>query len=205
MSSETAKKYSSISKIYDIFEWPVEQILFKKLRKKAVALAKGKVLEVGAGTGKNFPYYDRKSVELTAIDFSEGMLEVAQKKKNNLRWDSLKLLQMDVEKMDFKDNSFDFVISTFVFCTVSDPQEGLKEIMRVLKPGGKAIFLEHMKSRYHVINIFLFIMNFFSTRLLGTSMLRETQKSIENMGFQVESVENYFFDVVRLVIARKNH
>lgn len=203
MASKTAKKYSKASKLYDIIEWPLEQILFKKLRKKAVAQAKGKVLEVGAGTGKNFPYYVRKHVELTAIDFSSGMLEIAQKKKTELPWDNLKIVQMDVEHLDFEDDSFDCVVSTFVFCTVPDPKQGLKEIRRVLKPDGKAIFLEHMKSKYRMINFFLWIMNLFSTRLLGTSMLRETQRSIEESGFQILSVENYFFDVVRLIIVKK--
>lgn len=205
MSSKTANKYSNASKLYDIVEWPLEHILFNKLRKKAVDQAKGKVLEVGAGTGKNFPYYDRNSVELTAIDFSEGMLEFAQKKRTELQWHELSVLQMDVEQMEFADNTFDCVVSTFVFCTVPHPQQGLKEIMRVLKPGGKAIFLEHMKSRYRVINFFLLGMNLVSSRLLGTFMLRETQKTIEQIGFEVMSVEYNFFDVIRLIIARKAH
>lgn len=203
MSSETAKKYSSVSKLYDIVEWPIEQILFRRLRKRAVALAEGHVLEVGAGTGKNFAYYDRSRVELSAIDFSQGMLDVAEKKKAKLQWHTLKLLQMDIENLSFEDESFDCVVSTFVFCTVPDPQQGLKEVMRVLRPGGKAIFLEHMKSRYKVINVFLWMMNFFSMRLLGTSMLRETQKSIEAAGFKIQSVEYKLFDVIRLIIAIK--
>ncbi|MFT7823654.1 MAG: class I SAM-dependent methyltransferase [Sulfurimonas sp.] len=118
MPHETAKKYSNVSKIYDIIEWPMEQLLLKKMRKQAVALAKGKVLEVGAGTGKNFPYYDRDNVQLTAIDFSTGMLEIAKKRKVQMGWDDLKLMKMDVEHLVFEDNSFDTVVSTFVFCTV---------------------------------------------------------------------------------------
>ena len=203
MSNETAAKYSNASKLYDIVEWPMEQILFKKLRKQAVALAKGKILEVGAGTGKNFPYYDRSNVELTAIDFSEGMLEFAHKKKGQLEWDNLELLQMDVENLSFEDESFDCVVSTFVFCTVPHPSQGLQEVFRVLKPQGKAIFLEHMKSRHKAINAFLWMMNLFSTRLLGTSMLRGTQKSIEEAGFKILSVEYKLFDVIRLIVATK--
>ena len=80
------------------------------------------VLEVGTGTGKNFSYYERSSVMLTAIDFSEGMLEYAQKKKRELQWQNLRLLHMDVENMEFEDDSFDCVVSTFVFCTVPDPR-----------------------------------------------------------------------------------
>lgn len=203
MSSETAKKYSNASKLYDIVEWPMEQLLFKRLRREAVALAKGRVLEVGAGTGKNFPYYDRQNVQLTAIDFSEGMLEFAENKRAHMQWDDLELLQMDVENLSFEDESFDSVVSTFVFCTVPHPSKGLEEVYRVLKPQGKAIFLEHMRSRHRIVNALLWMMNLFSTRLLGTSMLRETQKSIEAAGFKIQSVEYKLFDVVRLIIAVK--
>jgi len=203
MSNQTAEKYSNASKLYDLIEWPMEQMLFKRLRREALALVKGKVLEVGTGTGKNFSYYDRSRVELSAIDFSEGMLEFAKKKKAQLQWDNLELLQMDIENMTFENESFDCVVSTFVFCTVPHPEQGLKEVFRVLKPRGKAIFLEHMKSRHKLINIFLWMMNFFSTRRLGTSMLRETQKSIEEAGFEIQSVECKLFDVIRLIIATK--
>lgn len=203
MPNETARKYSNASTLYDIMEWPMEQLLLKKMRKKAVALAKNKILEVGAGTGKNFPYYDRDNIQLTAIDFSTGMLEIAKKRKVQMGWGDLKLMKMDVEQLVFEDNSFDTVVSTFVFCTVPHPQEGLEEVLRVLKPQGRAIFLEHMKSRHRVVNAFLWIMNLFSTRILGTSMLRETQKSIEAAGFNIQSVEYKLFDVIRLIIATK--
>ena len=73
----------------------------------------------------------------------------------------------------------------------------------VLKPSGTAIFLEHMKSNYGLVNIPLYVMNVFSKRLLGTSMVRETQKNIELVGFTIESVEKKTLDIVRLIIARK--
>lgn len=203
MPDDTSIKYSRASKLYDIVEWPMEQLLFKRLREKAVGLARGRVLEVGAGTGKNFSYYDRSSVDLTAIDFSRGMLEIAKKREVQMGWDDLKLMKMDVEHLVFEDNSFDTVVSTFVFCTVPHPQKGLEEVFRVLKPQGKAIFLEHMKSRHRMVNAFLWMMNLFSTRMLGTSMLRGTQKSIEAAGFNIQSVENKLFDVIRLIIATK--
>ena len=203
MSSDTSIKYSRASKLYDLVEWPMEQLLFKVLRKKAIAKVSGKVLEVGVGTGKNFPYYDKKDIELTAIDFSIGMLDIAKEKKKQMCWPELKLIQMNIEDLKFDDECFDMVVSTFVFCSVPDPEQGLKEIYRVLKPGGKAIFIEHMKSRYSLLNVFLKIMNFFSTRILGASMIRETQNSIEKVGFKIESVEYKLFDIFRLIVASK--
>jgi len=203
MKENTSQKYSRIAKLYDLFEWPIETLLFKKLRKEAVSYAYGHVLEVGVGTGKNLPYYN-KNVDLTAIDFSPGMLEVAKNKKTEIDLKSFKLYEMDVQDLKFEDDTFDTVISTFVFCTVPDPMAGLREVYRVLKPKGKVIFLEHMKSKYYILNIFLYLMNIVLTKLLGTSMIRETQKNIEQTGFTIVSVENKMFDIVRLIIATKS-
>ncbi|AIF70126.1 type 11 methyltransferase [Palaeococcus pacificus DY20341] len=197
-----AKKYDRFSKIYDLFESPMEMRAFSKYRKKALSLAKGKVLEIGIGTGKNLPYYP-KDVEVVGIDFSKGMLEKAEKRRKELGLKNVKLLLMDAQNMEFEDNTFDTVVSTFVFCTVPDPIKGLKEAYRVLKPGGKAIFLEHMKSESRLLNIPLYIMDPIMRTLVGTSMLRETQKNIEKAGFRIEKVENLFFDIVRLIIATK--
>lgn len=113
------------------------------------------------------------------------------------------LHKMDVQQLAFDSNSFDTVVSSFVFCTIPDPIAGLKEIYRVLKPRGAAIFLEQMKSSYSLVNIPLYVMNVFSTRLLGTSMVHETQKRVEIAGFTIESVEKKALDMVRLIIARK--
>ena len=197
-----AKKYDRFSKIYDLFESPIEMRAFSKYRKKALSLAKGKVLEIGIGTGKNLPYYP-EGVEVIGIDFSRGMLEKAEKRKKELGLENVKLLYMDAQNMEFDDNTFDTVVSTFVFCTVPDPIKGLKEAYRVLKPGGTAIFLEHMKSNSRLLNIPLYLMEPFIKTLLGTSMLRETQKNIEKAGFKIEKVENLFFNIVRLIIATK--
>ncbi len=202
MNQKTAEKYSRISHLYDTFEYPIERVLFQKLRTKAISYAQKNTLEVGVGTGKNLPYY-YPDIILKAIDFSSGMLKVAHRKQKNVQVKHLQLYKMDVQQLAFDSNSFDTVVSTFVFCTVPDPIAGLKEVYRVLKPSGTAIFLEHMKSHYTLVNIPLYVMNVFSTHLLGTSLVRETQKNIELVGFTIESVEKKTLDIVRLIIARK--
>lgn len=200
--TDPAKKYDRFAKVYDLFESPMEVRAFSKYRKKALSLAKGKVLEIGIGTGKNLPYYP-KDVEIVGIDFSKGMLEKAEKRRKELGLKNVKLLYMDAQNLEFDDNTFDTVVSTFVFCTVPDPLKGLREAYRVLKPNGKAIFLEHMKSDSRLLNIPLYLMEPFIKTILGTSMLRETQKNIERAGFKIEKVENLSFDIVRLIIATK--
>ncbi|MFW6137659.1 MAG: class I SAM-dependent methyltransferase [Spirochaetota bacterium] len=202
MNSRTARKYSRISSLYDLVECPVERLMFQRFREKAAGMVQGKTLEAGVGTGKNFSYY-RRGLELTAIDFSEGMLRKAGQRMHNLGMENITILQMDVQNLSFPDNFFDTVISTFVFCTVPEPLLGLKELHRVLKPSGKAVFLEHMKSSSSFINLHLYVMNMFTAAILGTSMLRETQKYIELAGFSIQSVENLASDVVRLIVAGK--
>jgi len=202
MILKTAEKYSRIAKRYDLYEYPIEQLLFQKLRTEAISHARGKTLEVGIGTGKNLPYYG-SGIELTAVDFSLAMLKIAQQKQTKRQHPKLHLQAMDIQALAFADNSFDTIISTFVFCTVPEPLAGLKELHRVLKPSGKVVFLEHMKSEHGLLNVFLYLMNFFSTRLLGTSMVRETEKNIRLAKFTIQSVEHKVFDVVRLIIAGK--
>lgn len=201
-TSKTASKYDRFSKVYDLFESPMERRAFSKYRERALGLVNGKVLEVGVGTGKNFQYYPR-NVEVIGVDFSRGMLEKAERRRRGLGLKNVRLLHMDVQNLEFEDSIFDTAVSTFVFCTVPDPVKGLREVYRVLKPGGKAIFLEHMKSESKLLNVPLYMMEPFMRAMTGTSMLRETQDNIEKAGFQIENVENLFFDIVRLIIARK--
>ena len=198
----TERKYNRYSKVYDLFEKPVEKFKFSNLREKAHTFLKGKVLEVGIGTGKNILYYP-DDIEVVGIDFSKGMLAKAQLKINKLTLSNVSLLEMDIENMKFEDESFDTVLSVFVFCTVPRPIIGLHEVYRVLKPGGKAVFIEHMKSANALLNIPLYMMNLFTISLLGTSTIRETQRNIEKVGFKIENVQNEWFDIVRFIVAKK--
>ena len=203
MESQTAQRYTRIAKLYDLFQWPLEIFHLSRLRREVIARAEGKILEVGIGTGKNLSYY-QLSADLSGIDFSSGMLNVARTKAAQLGLYNTTLIEMDIEAMNFPDNTFDTIISTFVFCTVPDPDKGLRELYRVLKPGGKAIFLEHMKSNSKWLNALLWLMEKVTTPLLGTSMLRETQKGIEKAGFRVFISQNKAFDILRLIVATKS-
>ncbi len=196
---ETKDKYNRVAKNYDKME---QMMFFNKHRESLIALANGKVLELGVGTGANLPYYS-KNLSVTGIDFSREMLEKSKKviEKNHIK--NIKLKEMDIQNMTFENDSFDYAVSTCVFCTVPDPIAGLKEVYRVLKPGGKVLFLEHMRSRNPLVNIILFMMTIMSKLILGTSMVRKTQENIESVGFKITERRDLFFDVVRIIIAEK--
>ena len=187
---------------YDNMGRLMDKIVFKDLRGKALARTADDLLEIGVGTGKNLPYY-KKTQKITAIDFSQTMLQRAEKRKKALGLSNVTLRKMDVEHLGFADNSFDGAVSTFVFCTVPHPIAGLAEVKRVLRPGAKAVFLEHMRSPHWFVNILLYAANIITRLVLGTSLIRRTQANIERAGFVVRSVESRFFGVVRLIVAEK--
>lgn len=167
-----------------------------------MASVSGKTLEVGIGTGKNLPYYPPKT-DLTAVDFSITMLAKAKIKARQLGLEDTSMMEQDIQALTFPDDYFDSLTSSCVFCTVPDPILGLKNSLRVLKPGGRAIFIEHMKTDNPLVNSFLYAMNFMSTRMLGTSMIRDTEENIRKAGFTVLNVKGYFFNIVRLIVATK--
>lgn len=100
MPHKTANKYSRVARLYDLIEWPVEALLFHRLRAEAVSHIEGDALELGVGTGKNLPYYP-SGQNLTVIDFSPGMLRHAQQKLTTRPLQHAKLMEMDVQAMHF--------------------------------------------------------------------------------------------------------
>lgn len=190
------ERYNRYSKFYDIFELPMETF-FAKFRPDLVRYAEGNVLEVGVGTGKNLEYYP-DDVHVTAIDLSPGMLSKAQKKFSNKK--NITFLEMDIQSTTFKDNIFDTVIGSFIFCSVSDPIKGLHEIRRICKSGGKIYLLEHVRSNKKIIGPILDLFNPIPLKLFGFNINRETSNNIKESGF-VEIIEKiYWSDILRMYI-----
>jgi Methylase involved in ubiquinone/menaquinone biosynthesis len=159
------RRYDRASRVYDIFEQPMEAMSLKKWRLEVTKDLKGKVLEVGVGTGKNIPYYP-DGLEITAIDFSEKMLSKAREKAKKLG-KQVHLIHMDAQDMDFPDNTFDTVFTTCVFCSVPNPVKGLKEIRRVCKQDGKIIMIEHVRSERKVLGLIMDVFNPLTVNLWG--------------------------------------
>jgi len=199
-TKEARKRYNRLAPFYDLMEGLAEkrysgwrQLLWSKVEGK-------KILEVGVGTGKNFPYYPTKA-EITAIDFSEKMLSRAKEKAedHNVKVD---LRQMDVQTLSFEDNTFDSVIATFVFCSVPDPIKGLMEIKRVCKPGGKVLLLEHVLSANRILAWLMNIMNPLVVRTMGPNINRKTVENVVKSGLKVEKVTDLSTGIFKLIEAR---
>ncbi len=201
--SLTLDKYNRFARVYDLFHLPVEKIWFRGWRKEYLAPLKGKILEVGVGTGENIKYYNSEA-EVIGIDFSEKMLKSAQKKLINSERNNITLIQMDAEKLNFKDNSFDYVITTFVFCSIPNPAKALAEIKRVLKPTGRLIMIEHVLSKNKIIALIEHIHNPITRFLMGVNINRDTKQNIINSGMKIVIDKPLaLFDVFRLFVAKK--
>lgn len=198
---EKQKDINKFDKIADRYNL-VDHIIPVKWRQKATALAYGHVLEVGIGTGLNLPFYAANCTEIVGIDVSPHMLEKAKEKAADCPV-VVSLEVMDVQKLSLPAASFDCVLATFVFCSVPDPCQGLKECYRVLKPGGRLILLEHMGSENKLANRVLSFLNPITVRRLGDHLTRRTADSVISVGFHAKSVGKLFGDVVRLIVAEK--
>jgi ubiquinone/menaquinone biosynthesis C-methylase UbiE len=198
--SSAERRYDRIAWFYDWMDAPMERFGTSEWRTNLFSRLEGRcILEVGVGTGKNLKYYPAGK-EVVGIDVSGRMLDRARKKAAGLKSD-FTLLKMDVQKMNFPDASFDAVVSTCVFCSVPDPVKGLQEVRRVLKPGGKAFFLEHVRPSGLLGWIFDF-MSPLIAHAIGPSINRDTVGNTRKAGFHIIFKENLFSDIFKLVIAK---
>ncbi|MFP4482769.1 MAG: class I SAM-dependent methyltransferase [Thermovirgaceae bacterium] len=120
--------------------------LLERQRRIIVPRARGRVLEVGFGSGRNLPFYNASRMkEIVGLEPSEPMRQRARKR---LERSALPVTLVDAvaEEMPFKSKSFDTVLLTFTLCSVSDPLRALREMRRVLSPGGRLLFCEHGRS-----------------------------------------------------------
>ncbi|MEE9256900.1 MAG: class I SAM-dependent methyltransferase [bacterium] len=126
-------------------DWIMGGAHFQKERETALAPAFGEVLEIGFGTGLNLPHYPEEVNSLTAVE-PENMLARRVEKRIAAARMPVRREILSAEGLPFEDKRFDCVVSTWTLCTIPDLDAALKEAGRVLRPGGKFIFLEHGRS-----------------------------------------------------------
>lgn len=201
-SATIKKRYNRIAPYFEGIEAVMEGLFFRNWRKKLWEKVDGHhVLEVGVGTGKNFDYYPPQA-RITAIDFSEQMLEQAKRKKERKNI-AVDLDLMDVQSLAYASNSFDTVIASFVFCSVPLPSKGLKELYRVCKPGGQIVLLEHVISSNLLMASVMNFINPLVVGLVGANINRNTVKTARSCGFSSVRVDERSSDIIKLIEIRK--
>jgi ubiquinone/menaquinone biosynthesis C-methylase UbiE len=173
---------------YDGFMRKAEEACVAGWRKELLAGVSGDVLDLGAGTGANLPYFSRDA-RIVAAEPDPAMAKQLRVRARELHV-AVDVVSAEAESLPFKDDTFDAVVSTLVLCTVRDPDRALSEIRRVLKPGSKLYFLEHVAAddagRYRWQRL---LEPVWKPLAGGCHLTRRTHEAIERAGFTIDSIE----------------
>lgn len=182
-------KYDLIAVYYDILLSFLEKSTLRPLRKRFVPTIRGKTLDIAVGTGNNTCFYP-DTADVVLIDKSAQMLKLAKKKalKTGSR-SSMTFVCSSLESLPFQDETFDTILSIDVFCSVENPERSLQELYRVLKAGGEAIFVEHMKTGKRLTDFFLTFLTIFTKLFASSSMIRPIDRYIDASDFKTVQIE----------------
>jgi ubiquinone/menaquinone biosynthesis C-methylase UbiE len=178
-----------------------DRLLFRDARSWVCSQAEGDVLELAIGTGLNLPHYPA-DVRLTGIELSPAMLERARARAEELgRAADLRL--GDATALELPDESFDTVVCTFSLCTIPDDGAAIAEARRVLRPGGRLLMAEHVRSTRPRIRAGQHLLDPLSVRLQGDHLVREPLRHVRPPAFDVERLERYGLGIVERLVARR--
>ncbi|HEY8507757.1 MAG TPA: class I SAM-dependent methyltransferase [Steroidobacteraceae bacterium] len=189
-----AVRYDSIVRI-------PERLFFIDGRVWATAQAAGNVLEIAIGTARNLPHY-RSEVRLTGVDISPAMLAIAQERAQALGRE-IDLRVGDAQDLEFPTERFDSVVGTLALCTIPDDRRALAEAWRVLRPGGRLVLLEHVRSPQTVVRLLQKVLEPLAIRYAGDHLLRDPLDHLANLGFSIEYCARSRAGIVERVVARK--
>lgn len=197
---ELRRKYQGFARWYDLVEALPEVLGLRQLRRKLVARVHGRVLEVAAGTGRNFRWYSGNA-SVVAVDLSIHMLERAREKARTLGREYL-FAVMNAERLAFRDNAFDSVVSTLSTCTFPDPLAALREMARVCRADGRLLLLEHGRSDRPWAARYQDRRADAHAELLGCHWNREPQELVRQAGLQVIQDTRRFLGVFHTIEAQ---
>ena len=198
MDNLTKAKWDKAAPTFDLMAGGGAEKRWKPFKEELFSHMNGRILFLALDTGLDIPTFP-KHKDITAIDISPKMLEVAQPRVDEYSG-TIKTEVMDVHELTYEDNSFDQVFTSCTFCSVPNPVDGLQSLRRVLKPDGKLFMFEHTGSKYYPFKIMMDLMTQVS-RKVGPDMNRDTVTNVENAGFEINEVNHLFLDVVKTIKA----
>lgn len=162
-----------------------------EIRKECLSLVQGEILEIGFGTGINLECYPAHVKKISAIDTNETLPPAAQKRAKYTGI-SVNFTNSNAEKLPFDDNTFDSVVSTFTFCSIHNTTSALREIYRVLKPGGHLFFLEHGLSPDKWVRM---TQNFLTPlfNLISENLNRDIVGILNTQPFKLVAMEQFYY------------
>jgi len=193
------KIYNRIARLYDILDLPFEHGRYKPVRRVLFKELNGALLDAGVGTGRNFPFYPEGS-KITGIDLSPAMLDRARQRREKLGT-AVDLHEMNVMKMDFADNSFDGIVSTFLFCVLDagHQQPALEELRRVCRPGGTIHILEYAISEKPLQHFKMKLWAPWVRFAYGAEFDRHTEQYLEAAGLDLVEKKFLYKDIIKLL------
>ena len=178
-------------KWYDQFMNPLEHGTFKGIRADLIQRASGEVIEIGSGTGINFPFY-REVTSVTAIEPNPYMIQQAKSKQEKATV-PIDMIQADAEELPFADHTFDTVVATLVFCTIPNVEKALEEMKRICKPNGKILLFEHVKmDNPFLANLQMMLTPLWKRICDGCCLNRDTVSVLESKGFNIVELKKFY-------------
>jgi ubiquinone/menaquinone biosynthesis C-methylase UbiE len=189
--------YDRIAGFYDILDLPFEYFRYRPLRRALLDGLNGTLLDAGVGTGRNFPFYPEGS-NVTGIDLSPAMLNRARRRRDKLNI-LVDLREMNVLKLDFSDNMFDGIISTFLFCVLDNEhqQPALEELRRVCRPNGTICILEYAISENPLRRFIMKLWAPWVRFAYGAEFDRNTEQYLEAAGLDLVEKEFLYKDIIK--------
>jgi ubiquinone/menaquinone biosynthesis C-methylase UbiE len=178
-----------------------ERTLFGGGRTWVCAQARGRVLELACGTGRNLPFYG-SDIELTCIELSPEMLAIARRRAQELG-KPVDLQLGDAQALDFPDESFDTVTCTLGFCTIPDTRAAASEAFRVLRPGGQLLLMEHVRSPVPIVRGGQRLLEPLAVRFEADHLLREPLDYLPGLGFEIDEVQRSKWGIVERLRAHR--
>jgi ubiquinone/menaquinone biosynthesis C-methylase UbiE len=194
------RRYNQVAPSFKYEEWVLDHLLgLKRLRRELFGGASGRVLDLAAGTGGNLRYLHAEC-EVTAVDLSPGMLDVARARAEKLGR-AVTTRVMDAEALDYPDATFDTVISSLATCTFADPVAALREMARVCVPRGRILLLEHGRSSWKLLGRYQDRTAHQHYAQLGCRWNQEPLELVEEAGLTVTRARRHLGGVVHTIEA----
>lgn len=199
----TAALWNRFARRYDCVMAPLERLFIRRWRRRALAEIEfsGVVLEVGAGTGLNLPLYP-PSTRGVATELAVAMMRRAARRPD--RPQRIALVVADVQRLPFPDRAFGSALATLVFCNVPDPAAGMRELRRVIAPGGRCVLFEHVRPAGRLTGAVADAMNRITAPLFGEHVNRRTAATVSAGGFTIERIRYGAGTLVQLIVAARS-